>query len=144
MAEICLSATAEDGTLTMIQTNHFTWIVDEPRNFGGKGVAPSPVEMLLAAFAGCIVATGRNVAQEMGIDYLNISVQVTGQINSDVFLGINAPDRAGFSVIYGDVVLDTDAGDNLLEEWRKYVVARCPVIDNLCSETSVDVSVRRR
>ncbi|HEX4501930.1 MAG TPA: OsmC family protein [Scandinavium sp.] len=51
---------------------------DEPQALGGKNSAPSPQELLLAAFNACMTAVFAGVAQREGIALSRLEIQTTG------------------------------------------------------------------
>lgn len=63
------------------QTASQTIHTDEPPTMGGAGSAPNPIELLLAAWSGCIIATARMVARERGIDLGEVTANVEGTID---------------------------------------------------------------
>jgi len=101
----------------------------------------SPLDHLLAAFAGCINATGHKVADEMGIDIRDLEVSVGGEYDPAVFMGEECDERAGFQEFEIEVDVDADADRETLASWLDAVEERCPVSDNLQAETPATLSL---
>lgn len=101
----------------------------------------SPLDHLLAAFAGCINATGHMVADEMGFDIDDLEVSVSGEYDPAVFMGEESDERAGFQAFEVEVDVDADADRETLESWLDAVEERCPVSDNLQDETPATLSI---
>lgn len=139
---ISIEATSHGKTETLIKTKDFTYVIDEPVIFGGNNKAPSPVEYLLGATAGCVVAIGSFVAKEMGFEIAKLNMTVTGHINSSNFLGISDEMPSGFKEIIITLDLDSSATQEQLERWEQQVKKRCPVIDNL--EHAADVVIKTK
>ena len=101
----------------------------------------SPLDHLLAAFAGCVNATGHKVAGEMGFRIDDLTVSVGGGYDPAVFMGEETDDRAGFHGFEVAVDVETDADAETLETWLDEVERRCPVSDNLQHETPATVTL---
>lgn len=103
--------------------------------------APSPIEYVLAGYAGCINAVGTLVAKELNIDYKSLLVDVSGDIDVDKFYGRETAARAGFNKINVVVKLEADISKRELKNWLNIVESRCPVYDNLINPTPIEVEL---
>ena len=103
--------------------------------------APSPIEYILAGYAGCIHAVGTLVAKELNLDLKSLKIEISGEINVDKFLGNPTADRAGFKSIEVLVKPTAEATTVELQNWLKIVESRCPVYDNLINPTPIQVSL---
>lgn len=101
--------------------------------------APSPIEYILAGYAGCINAVGTLVAKELNLNLKSLQVAISGEINVDKFLGKPTPERAGFSSISVAVKPEFEATIEDVEIWLTVLESRCPVGDNLINQTPVKV-----
>lgn len=102
---------------------------------------PSPLEYILAGYAGCINAIGKLVAKEQGINLKSLQVEITGTLSLDKYQGKISNGRAGFGSIEVVVKPTTDATLEQLKQWLKAVEDRCPVQDNLVNRTPVFVTL---
>ncbi len=136
---LSLRASSRGSVRTEIQGKNHSWVIDEPKAFGGEDTAPSPVEMLLGSLAGCISAAGHLIAQEMGICLKALDISIDGDINSQVFLGKGDGGRAGFRQIRVSLTADADWTPSQREGWLRQVKSRCPVIDNFAFPTGVEI-----
>ncbi|MEK8179442.1 OsmC family protein [Flavobacterium buctense] len=100
---------------------------------------PSPIEYILAGYAGCINAVGKLVAKEKGIDLKSLQVEISGTLSLDKYQGKISDERAGFKSIEVTVKPTTDATLDQLKDWLITVENRCPVQDNLINPTPVSV-----
>ena len=99
--------------------------------------APSPVEYILAGYAGCINSIGTLVASELNLKLKSLKVDVKGEINVDKFLGKSTLERAGFNKIEVFINADSDASPEEIQNWLTVLESRCPVGDNLKHETPI-------
>lgn len=102
---------------------------------------PSPIEYILAGFAGCINAVGKLVAKELGIDLKSLQVEISAALDTDKYNGIATNVRAGFDRINVTVRPTSDASPAQLQHWLEQVEYRCPVQDNLINPTPVSVTL---
>jgi uncharacterized OsmC-like protein len=102
---------------------------------------PSPLEYILAGYAGCINAVGKIVAKEQGIILKSLQVEITGTLSLDKYQGKISKERAGFGSIEVVVKPTSDATLEQLKEWLIAVENRCPVQDNLVNRTPISVSL---
>ncbi|MDD2579570.1 MAG: OsmC family protein [Eubacteriales bacterium] len=134
-------AHSENPTKTVVRTNGFTVIVDEPKNQGGTNEGPTPVDYVLAALAGCLNVVGHVVAKELGMNLNGVKIDLEGDLNPAKFMGMSDAERAGYQSIRVTLRPDTDADAATKEKWRLAVESRCPVSDNLSHETPVSVQL---
>ena len=102
---------------------------------------PSPLEYILAGYAGCINAVGKLVAKEQGIVLKSLQVEITGTLSLDKYQGKISNERAGFGSIEVVVKPTSDATLEQLKKWLIEVENRCPVQDNLVNRTPVSVTL---
>ena len=100
---------------------------------------PSPLEYILAGYAGCINAVGKLVAKEQGLTLKSLQVEISGTLSLDKYQGKISPERAGFQSIEVVVRPTSDATLEELQAWLVAVEERCPVQDNLVRPTPVSV-----
>jgi uncharacterized OsmC-like protein len=100
---------------------------------------PSPLEYILAGYAGCINAVGKLVAKEQGIILKSLQVEIAGTLSLDKYQGKISQERAGFKSIEVVVKPTSEATLEELQAWLIAVENRCPVQDNLVRPTPVSV-----
>ena len=123
------------------KVRQFSIAVDEPENFGGKDSAPTPVEYILAGYAGCLNVVVNLIAKEMGITIENLKINITGDINPEKLLGISDKERAGFKSLNIQLDIKSDASRDMIQKLLSQVRERCPVNDNLTNTTPVNYSI---
>jgi uncharacterized OsmC-like protein len=113
---------------------------DEPSGLGGGDTAPNPVEQLLAALGNCLAvgyAAGASVA---GIQLDELTVDLKGDIDLRVFLGL-AEGHAGFDSITAKVRIASPAPRADLEALHAKVTASSPVGHTLGTAVPVTVDL---
>ncbi len=90
---LSINGTSINPTRFEGKVRQFSVEVDEPENFGGKGSAPTPVEYILAGYAGCLNVVVNLIAKEMGISTKSLEINITGDINPEKLLGISDKER---------------------------------------------------
>lgn len=141
LATFTIDAEAETATKTRVQTRGFEFVIDEPETLGGEDAAPTPVEYLIGAWAGCLNVVAHKVANERDIEIRDLEIDIAGDLDPRRFLGQSANPRAGYQTLQVELNVDTDADAATLDEWLGAVEARCPISDNLVNPTPTDITV---
>jgi len=124
-------------TKMVVRSGSFEIVTDK---LGGE--APSPIEYVLVALAGCFNVVGEIIAREMGISIDNLRVEVSGVFNaSKLMTGVG--ERAGYKEISVKVAVKSDADAETLRSWLERVRERCPVEDNLANQTPVRAQLEK-
>src|SRR5882757_7311290 len=95
---------------------------DEPSGLGGGDSAPNPVEQLLAALGNCLAVGYAANASVAGIQLDELTVDLKGDIDLRVFLGL-AQGHAGFDSITAKVRIASPAPRADLEALHAKVTA---------------------
>lgn len=138
-----MTAQSENPTKTSVEAREFEMTVDEPENAGGTNEGPNPLEYLIGGQAGCLNATGHQVADDMGFDLDSVAIEIEGEFNPAKFMGESSDERAGFQDVSVTIETDTNADNETLQQWAEQTEERCPVTDNVQNSTPMDVSVIR-
>lgn len=125
------------------KTRDFDVIVDQPENMGSTNQGPRPSELLLAALAACHEVTYRLYADAMDIDLKSVAVSVTGVSDARGFFNVEKDIAAGFSEVYGEIKIESDATDEDIERLRQTVNRHCPVLDDLRKPVKVELDIKR-
>ncbi|SHM77677.1 OsmC family protein [Gracilibacillus kekensis] len=112
-------------------------LVDEPASLGGKDEAMNPVELLLSALGSCQSIVARTYAEKFDIDLIDFKVELEGDINLDGFFD-KANVRPGYSDIRATYFIKTNASEEKVAEFVKFLEAHCPVGDTI--ENTVNFS----
>ena len=125
------------GTVVQCKAGNHTFLIDQPQNAGGQDLGPTPLEYYLASLAGCVASIARIVAKQKKINLRALKITTVGDINTDVLLGRNMEERAGFQSITLQVSIDADLTDSEKIELINEVERRCPVSENTINATGV-------
>ena len=126
-----------------VKTRGFEVIVDQPPNMGSTDQGPRPSELLLAALAACHEVTYRLYADALEIDLQDIAVSVTGVSDARGFFNVDDNVAAGFSEIYGEIKITSDASDKDIARLQQQVNRHCPVLDDLRKPLPVKLEIKR-
>jgi putative redox protein len=127
-----------------VKTRGFDVVLDQPENMGSSDLGPRPSELLLAALAACHEVTYRLYADAMDIDLQDIAVSVTGVSDARGFFDVDDEVDAGFSEVYGEINIVSNASDDDIERLRQTVNRHCPVLDDLRKPLKVELDLKRR
>ncbi|HEV7263939.1 MAG TPA: OsmC family protein [Falsiroseomonas sp.] len=130
----------EGGTRTEVRVRHFAPVItDEPDTMGGTNTAPSPLETVLVALVGCDGVIIHGVAKAMGFAYSGVDLTCSGSIDVRGPKGVPGV-RPYFEKIDLTITLHTDEPERRVEQLKRNVEFRCPVM-NLLRSADVAVSV---
>ena len=104
--------------------------IDEPEDLGGANSGPSPVQLLLSALGGCLVALVNTFAPVHGVEVKDVRVDVRGDLDPNGVMGTSDV-RPGFSQIHYNLKIDSPSPAEKIEELTNHVVKVCPVKDTL-------------
>lgn len=135
------SAAGVSATKTVVKTDSFQVIIDEPQSMGGTNEGPNPVQFLLAALAGCLNVLCHLIAGEMSFTLRGLTIELEGDLDPAKLYGKSMEGRAGYSEIRVTIKPDADADAGTLERWLRTVESRCPVSDNLANATPVRIQL---
>ena len=111
-------------------------VTDSPPVLGGPNEAANPVELLLAALAGCATFVCERAAQEMGITLRGVAVTVAGDFDPRGVCG--EPFDPRFQAIRVRLALDGPE-DHQAEALVEAFKMRCPVYTTLVRGAPVEV-----
>ena len=119
----------------------FVYDADHPTVLVGTGHAPTPVEFLLHAIAGCLTAGIANIAAARGVTLHRVSSTVEGDVNVLGILGLDGTVRNGYRQIRVHFDIDADATAETVAAIVEQSRRRSAVYDVLSNGTDVVVDV---
>ena len=136
-----IKGVSENPTKFVAETRNFKIVIDEPPTLGGTDHGASPVEYLLASYAGCLNVMGHLIAGELGFKLDKLEIEVNGNLNPDRLFGKSFTERAGFKKIQITLKPYAEVTPELLKRWTQAVENRCPINDNLRDITPTEIEV---
>ena len=114
---------------------------DHPEVLVGNDHAPTPVEYLLHAIAGCLTSGIANIASARGVTLTKVSSRVEGDIDLLGILGLSDGVRNGYEQIKVTFHVEGDADDATLREIVEQSRRRSAVYDALTNPSPVQIEV---
>ncbi len=139
--KVVSSATLGDKFQISGTLGKFTAQVDQPAAAGGDDTAPTPLDYMLFSIAACQATIARIVAMQKQIDLRAYSVEIEGELETDVLLGKSTSARCGFSSINVKVTIDADLSAEEKQQFAEEVDRRCPVSENVQNTTPLHLEV---
>ncbi|MEM1276382.1 MAG: OsmC family protein [Pseudomonadota bacterium] len=116
---------------------------DHPEHFAAADKGATPVEIVLAALAGCLGAGVASVAQHRGIQLRSVEARVEGDMDMAGIMGIDPAVRNGFSAIRIDFQIDADATGDEIAALVAQSQKRSAVFDIITNPTNVHATVTK-
>jgi len=114
---------------------------DHPGVLVGNDSAPTPVEHLLHALAGCLTAGLVNVAAARGVTLTEVRSEIAGNIDLNGILGLDPAVRNGYQDITVRFTVKGDAPADKLREIVEQSRARSAVFDVITNGVPVAIEV---
>ncbi|GAB1786164.1 OsmC family protein [Priestia aryabhattai] len=133
----------KDGFYAEAQVgDHKPILIDEPDWFSGSNKGPGPAELLLSALGGCLSLAFIATASLMGIKVNSLEVNVSGQLDLNVMLGLKEG-NPGFNEVDVQFTVDSDADDKQVEELVSKAMEISPVKNSLERNVQVNSTFKR-
>ena len=134
---IVASGRMDSGMDVHVQCGGYELIMDQPTNAGGKGLGPTPLDVVLATVAGCFGTIARYIAYQQKITLRGMQFEMEADYDPDGLLGRNADVRPGFQALRVTVSIDADLADEQKQALLELIEERCPLADNLLNGTQL-------
>jgi len=121
---IFATASCPSGTRSDVEMRGHGLVIDEPPETGGEDAGARPLEVLMAAFAGCTNVIANRIASEMGVTLRNLRLVVGGDLDMGVIMGQGGNP---FPLVELRVEGETDASEPQLARLKEALARRCPV-----------------
>jgi putative redox protein len=112
-------------------------VMDQPKTAAGSDLGPTPLELILAAVAGCFGTIGRFLAHQRKIELRGMRFDLEADYDPAGLLGRDPSVRSGFQVLRVLVEIDADLTPEEKQEFLEEVERRCPLADNLTHGTQL-------
>lgn len=106
---------------------------DEPPELCGRGTAPNPQELLMAALNSCMMVGYVALSSLMGIELEHLEIRTEGEIDLRGFLGIDRSVKPGYDEVRYKVIIKGGGTPEQFEQIHRTVMATSPNYFNLAS-----------
>jgi uncharacterized OsmC-like protein len=130
--------TAGAGSVVMAApTRGFTVTVDEPPFLSGVDNAPNPVEVVLAALAGCVTAGIATNAEMFGVPIDDMTIDLEADVDARGMLGHDKSVRNGVTDIRYTVTIQSPASEEQGRRGKETIDRKSPVRDTLANPVNI-------
>ena len=136
-SEITIDSTLAGGQEMSPASRRFTVSVDEPPFLGGADAAPNPVEVLLAALAGCVTAGVATNADMFGVPIDAMSIDLEADVDARGVLGHDKSVRNGVSAIRYTITIESPASEEQVRRVKETIDRKSPVRDTLANPVDI-------
>jgi uncharacterized OsmC-like protein len=118
-------------------SRRFTITVDEPPFLGGADVAPNPIEVVLAALAGCVTAGIATNADMFGVPIDAMSIELEADVDARGMLGHDKSVRNGVTDIRYTVTIQSPASEEQVRRCKETIDRKSAVRDTLANPVNI-------
>jgi uncharacterized OsmC-like protein len=137
VTQVTLSEWYAGGNKMTPRPRRFTIMVDEPPDLGGGDAAPFPIEVVLAALAGCVTnATATNAAL-FGVPIDGIDMELEAHMDARGFLGHDKSVRNGISDINYTITIKSPAPEDKVRRCKETIDRKSAVRDTLANPVNI-------
>ena len=140
---VAIESENQGGFHTKISMRQHSLSSDQPFGFNGQNNGPKPSELVLAAIAACQETTWRIFAEDMGVEINKIAVRLWGEQDLKGFMAMDEITPAGFTKIWGEVLIESSAPMETLLTLQSLVEKHCPVLDDITRSVPVNLNVKK-
>mgnify|MGYP001467173262 CR=1 FL=1 len=140
---VAIESENQGGFHTKISMRQHSLSSDQPFGFNGQNNGPKPSELVLAAIAACQETTWRIFAEDMGVEINKIAVRLWGEQDLKGFMAMDEITPAGFTKIWGEVLIESSAPMETLLTLQSLVEKHCPALDDITRPVPVKLNVKK-
>ncbi|MGE0744802.1 MAG: OsmC family protein [Rhodospirillales bacterium] len=131
-----VAATCPTVARSDVRIRDFSLVIDEPVIRHGQDSGPTPMEVLMAALAGCTNVILNKICAERGVTLQNVSLDIVGMLD---IRGINGVEKieTAFPEVRLNVTCTAHATPEAMNEIREELAWRCPASVVLRSQGAV-------
>jgi len=119
------------------RTRRFFITTDDPEPLGGVDSAPTPVETLLAALAGCVTSGTATNAALFGVPIDALDIDMEADIDARGLLGHDKSARNGITDIRYTVTIQSPAPEEKVKRCKETIDRKSLVRDTLANPVNV-------
>lgn len=134
---ISVQGTMGRSSAIEVQCGNHRIVMDQPVHAAGQDLGPTPLELILAAVAGCFGTIGRLLAHQRKIDLRGMRFELQADYDPAGLLGRDSSVRPGFQALRVLVEIDAELSAEDKQAFLLEVERRCPLADNLTHGTQL-------
>lgn len=134
--------TTEIEQLGQILRRRFTLRGDHPPELLGHNTGPTAIETALAALGSCMTGAFAAQATARGVELRGVELDVQAAMDLNGFFGLR-PVRPGLSDVTLSFRVDSDAGQDTLQELLEAASALSPIFDTVTKPVTVETRVHK-
>jgi uncharacterized OsmC-like protein len=119
------------------RTRKFVVMIEEPELLGGVDSAPSPVETVVAALAGCLTNGIASNAALFDVPLDRIDIEMEADIDFRGVLGHDKSVRNGLSDIRYTVTIQSPAPEDKVRRCKETIDRKSAVLDTLANPVNI-------
>jgi uncharacterized OsmC-like protein len=137
MTQVTLSEWYAGGNLMTPRPRRFTLMVDEPPDLGGGDAAPFPIEVVLAALAGCVTNATATNASLFDVPIDGIEMELEAHMDARGFLGHDKSVRNGITDISYTITIQSPAAEDKVRRCKETIDRKSAVRDTLANPVNI-------
>lgn len=122
-----------------VEKGKFVLEADQPTSLGGWGTKPGPMHLCMFGLAACYAATFATVAAGEGVQLRKMKVLVESHMDFSKTFGLS--DNPIIEEVRWKISLDSDGGEEKIEELRKLAEERCPAVYCLTNPVKMTIEI---
>ncbi|MBV2133040.1 OsmC family protein [Pseudomonas sp. MAP12] len=135
---IRVSGSLDHAFAISVEAGNHVIRMDQPKHAAGQDLGPTPLELILAALAGCFGTIGRFLAHQRKFELRGMQFEIEGDYDPDGLLGRRDDVRPGFQALRVKVDIDADLSREEKQAVLAEIERRCPLADNLVNGTRLE------
>jgi uncharacterized OsmC-like protein len=136
-SEVTIDSLNAGGQEMSPPSRRFTIAMDEPPFLGGADAHPNPVEVLLAALAGCVTAGLATNAELFGVPIEAMAIDLEADLDARGVLGHDRTVRNGVTDIRYTVTIQSPASEEQVRRCKETIDRKSPVRDTLANPVRI-------
>ena len=137
MTQVTLSEWYAGGNLMTPRPRRFTIMVDEPPDLGGGDGAPFPIEVVLAALAGCVTNATVTNATLFDVPIDGVEMELEAHMDARGFLGHDKSVPNGITDIYYTITIESPAPEDKVRRCKETIDRKSAVRDTLARPVNI-------
>lgn len=132
------------GMKATAYTRNHSFVVGQSASFDTEDEAPSAIEYLISALAGCLLVGFQWRLSQKNIEIYNLEITLHAEVDNILFfLGVQNVGHSGVNKITGQLYVDADEELSTLQTVWQETLERSPVANTLINKTELKIEMRQ-